>query len=139
MGMVLAGALALGTASWAIASTTGPTANVGRSSASDPIDMGTPLAPATDSPDKRWSVGPVHLEYLTYGTRDSDSVRRLQWVLQQEGYGIRVTGNYLSETDEVVRQWQSDVGDVPDQAGDSSVGSKQAERLFAPYSAIRVS
>lgn len=140
VGVALSGALALGTASWAIASTSTATdASVVRGSASDPTNAGTPSISASDSSDKRWVAGPVHLDYLDYGTTESDSVRRLQWVLKQEGYSIRVTGNYLSETDGVVREWQSDVGDIPDEAGQSSVGSRQAERLFAPYSGIRVS
>jgi murein DD-endopeptidase MepM/ murein hydrolase activator NlpD len=89
-----------------------------------------------------WGSGPVRLSKLKYGTRDSDSVRRLQrvflkrWPARARLFGlVRVTGNYGRVTDGLVRWHQRRYGDrwgqaVPDPRLRSNVGPKQAARLF---------
>jgi murein DD-endopeptidase MepM/ murein hydrolase activator NlpD len=82
--------------------------------------------------------GDVWIGLLKFGTTDSDSVRRMQKVLN--GISLpppgNVTiplkpGNYGPMTDDVVRVWQLSIGDAPDPKGNSSVGPKQAAKLFS--------
>jgi hypothetical protein len=91
-----------------------------------------------------WSSGDVYLDKLRYGQRDSDSVRRLQYTLNETSIPapgnvtLPITGNYLDQTDEVVRAWQLMIGDTPDPAGASFLGPKQAAALFpASYNLIQ--
>ncbi|MGV1010672.1 MAG: GH25 family lysozyme [Dermatophilaceae bacterium] len=82
--------------------------------------------------------GDVWTGLLHYGQDNSDSVRRMQKVLN----GIKLpppgnltidltSGRYGPQTDRVVRTWQAFIGDTPDPVGASSIGPKQAARLFA--------
>ena len=79
--------------------------------------------------------GEVYLSKLVYATEDSDSVKRLQQVLNDHplsgGEPLPITGNYYDETDEEVRLCQQQHGFGNDAAGHSSVGPSQAEHLFA--------
>jgi hypothetical protein len=91
--------------------------------------------------ERSWGAGDVYLDKLHFGQRDSDSVRRLQRVLN----GIKlpdagkprlpITGNYLEMTDAAVRAWQAFAGDEPDPIHKSMVHPDQADQLFAqpPY------
>jgi hypothetical protein len=84
-------------------------------------------------------AGDVWIGLLKYGTDDSDSVRRMQKVLN--GIPLPPPGNvtidltsgrYGPQTDTVVRTWQDiKTDDMPDPVGQSSVGPKQAALLFA--------
>ena len=82
--------------------------------------------------------GDVWVGLLKFGTTDSDSVRRMQKVLN--GISLPPPGNvtiplkpgtYGPMTDDVVRTWQLSIGDAPDTKGASSVGPLQAAKLFA--------
>lgn len=79
--------------------------------------------------------GPVYLSKLSYGQKDSDSVRRLQLHLNahplQNGSTLPISGNYLDETDNEVILCQKQHGYGADDPGASSVGTGQAEHLFA--------
>lgn len=82
----------------------------------------------------------VYVSKLRFGQRDSDSVKELQERLNRVklvgGANLPVTGNYLEATDAEVRKWQEQVcGDAPDPAGASSLGPRQAARMFPspPY------
>lgn len=80
------------------------------------------------------SDGDVYLSKLKYGQMDSDSVKRLQDVLNghtlEGGQDLPISGNYLDETDEEVRLCQAQHGFGTDPAGASFVGSEQADHLF---------
>lgn len=79
-------------------------------------------------------VGAVRVSHLQFGTADSDSVRRLQDVLNGmsiTGTLLRVSGNYDAETREEVRRWQSVVAHQPPQFADGNLGPLQAKLLFA--------
>lgn len=85
-----------------------------------------------------WASGEVWVDKLRYGQRDSDSVRRLQYVLNgiplPGGETLPITGNYLDMTDDEVRRWQRSIGNAVDPVGGSFIGPRQAARLFpAPY------
>jgi len=79
--------------------------------------------------------GEVYLSKLVYGQKDSDSVSRLQDVLNghplSEGSVLPLTGNYLDSTDHEVRLCQQQHGFGNDPVGASSVGPSQADHLFA--------
>jgi murein DD-endopeptidase MepM/ murein hydrolase activator NlpD len=81
--------------------------------------------------------GDCWIGYLVYGKNDSDSVKRMQEALNATSFppytNIPVTGNYGDITDKAVRDWQISIGNTPDPAGRSSIGSKQAHKLFAPF------
>lgn len=92
---------------------------------------------STDSP---WSAGPVYEEKLHYGQRDSDSVRRLQYVLNgislDGGSELTIDGDYGDATDREVRLWQEQIcHDPPDPAGESFLGPEQTAAMFdePPY------
>lgn len=94
-----------------------------------------------------WAAGPVYLSKLRYGQGNSDSVRRLQYVLNRHklvgGQTLPVTGNYLRETDEEVRLCQQQHGrswgeGAADRPLRSNVGPRQAAHLFgSAYTIIR--
>lgn len=81
--------------------------------------------------------GKVYLSKLHFGQQDSDSVKAMQEALNGTSFpphtNVPVTGNYLEITDQSVRDWQTFIGDTPDPAGQSSIGPKQAAKLFAPW------
>ena len=103
----------------------------------DPMDS---LNDGDGGGGSQWASGAVYVHKLKYGQRDSDSVRRLQYVLNgiplQGGETLPVTGNYLTDTDDEVRRWQRSIGNTVDPVGGSSIGPLQAARLFPapPYS-----
>jgi hypothetical protein len=76
--------------------------------------------------------GVAYVSKLHYGQRNSDSVKALQRRLIQLGFRIAAgaTGNYFGQTDAAVRAWQRKIGDRPDAAGRSSIGPRQAARIF---------
>lgn len=78
-----------------------------------------------DFPKESIGPGDVWVGLLKFGTADSDSVRRAQRQLK-----IEQTGNYETATDAAVRAWQESIGNTPDPEGQSSIGPKQAARLF---------
>lgn len=67
----------------------------------------------------------------TNGDSDSDTVKELQVLLGVEP----VSGRYLDLTDAAVRAWQASIGNTPDPPGQSYLGPKQRELMFAspPY------
>jgi hypothetical protein len=79
--------------------------------------------------------GPVYLDKLHYGQQDSDSVRALQRALNAHRLAppgditLVISGNYLGNTDQVVRACQAQHGYGNDAPGQSWVGPKQAEHL----------
>jgi hypothetical protein len=79
--------------------------------------------------------GPVYLDKLHYGQRDSDSVRALQRALNAHKLAppgditLMVSGNYLGNTDQVVRACQVQHHFGSDAPGQSWVGPRQAEHL----------
>lgn len=92
-----------------------------------------PPAPAHTPAPPVGSV--VYVSKLHYGQMDSDSVKALQARLNSISFpphkNVPVTGNYLGETDASVRAWQAFIGDRADAPGRSSIGPKQAARLWA--------
>jgi len=84
-------------------------------------------------------AGDVWIGLLTYGTNDSDSVRRMQKVLNSVSLpppgNVTIDlcpGRYGPQTDAVVRTWQDvKTNDAPDPVGASSIGPRQAALLFA--------
>lgn len=88
------------------------------------------LGPGTTVP-----VGQVRLSKLRRGVIDSQSVRRLQDVLNgislSGGQQLRVNGNYNADTKDEVRRWQSQVAHESLQFADGKLGPLQAKLLFA--------
>lgn len=79
-------------------------------------------------------AGTVRVSHLRFGTVGSDSVRRLQDLLNGmsiTGTLLRVSGNYDAETREEVRRWQRVVALQPPQFADGNLGPLQARLLFA--------
>lgn len=80
--------------------------------------------------------GDVFLDKLTFGTTNSDSVKRLQFVLNsiklKDGKNLKITGNYDLDTKNEVTKWQIQVDKcAPGTAGaDGNLGPKQAAKLF---------
>lgn len=80
--------------------------------------------------------GPVYLDKLVYGQRDSDSVKRLQ--LHLNGHSLEppghimlpITGNFLQDTETVVRADQDQHFSGADPVGYTFVGPQQAAHLF---------
>jgi Peptidase family M23 len=89
----------------------------------------------------QWASGDVHQAKLVPGQMDSDSVRRLQRVLNEwsfvGGQELPITGNYLDQTQAEVAKFQEQIcGDPPDGA----IGPKQTDLLFeklGPWNIIR--
>ena len=82
-----------------------------------------------------WGQGTVELDELRYGQEDSDSVRRLQHVLNTMTTDhphprLPVTGNYLEMTDATVRAWQDHIGAERDRERASFIRLEQAELLL---------
>jgi hypothetical protein len=101
-----------------------------------------PAAPQPSHPDvSQWSHGDVYQNKLHPGQQDSDSVRRLQWVLNQwsfrGGVELPITGNYGPQTSSEVAKFQTQIcGD----AGDGAIGPHQTDRLFVkggPWNIVR--
>ena len=87
-----------------------------------------------------WGQGAVRVDKLHYGQEDSDSVRRLQHVLNtmttdRPHPRLPVTGNYLEMTDATVRAWQDHIGADRDPERASCIRPDQARLLFRqpPY------
>lgn len=80
-------------------------------------------------------VGQVRVSKLRFGVNDSDSVRRLQDVLNgislSGGQQLRVSGDYNADTKDEVRRWQSQVAHETPQFADGNLGPLQAKLIFA--------
>jgi hypothetical protein len=80
-------------------------------------------------------AGKVFVSKLRFGQKDSDSVKRLQDVLNgislSGGRELKVTGDYDQLTRDEVKKWQTQVAKDPPQFADGNVGPRQALRLFA--------
>lgn len=78
----------------------------------------------------------VFVHKLKFGQRHSDSVKALQVQLNKRlklnasHHHLRVDGHYDSHTDYRVRQWQKKIGDKPDRQHRSSIGPRQARKMF---------
>lgn len=88
------------------------------------------LGPGTTVP-----VGQVRVSKLRFGVTDSQSVRRLQDVLNgislSGGQQLRVSGDYDADTKDEVRRWQTQVAHETLQFADGNLGPLQAKLLFA--------
>jgi hypothetical protein len=92
-----------------------------------------PKPPKPKPPVSKWAGGDVYLSKLRYGQRDSDSVRRLQYVLNgHQKAGLPITGNYFDQTDAEVREDQARHVPRADPPRRSYVGRRQADHLFGP-------
>jgi len=91
----------------------------------------------------KWASGLVIVDQLTVGTKDSDSVRRLQHRLNEiplnGGQALPITGNYLDLTKAQVTRWQVQRdGCTPGTAAaDGNLGPSQARQLFGDRYTIR--
>jgi murein DD-endopeptidase MepM/ murein hydrolase activator NlpD len=101
-------------------------------------DTASVLGPAGKT--SPWASGPVFVDKLRFGTKDSDTVKRLQFRLNQisltAGKNLKVTGTYDIDTKNQATKWQLQKDHTkPGSAGaDGSIGPKQARKLFiAPY------
>lgn len=80
----------------------------------------------------KWASGDVFVSKLHRGQNDSDSVRRLQYRLNQHdalNKDYPITGNYRNRTCELAQKWQRRVAEVGSNDG-TDIGVVQAERLF---------
>jgi murein DD-endopeptidase MepM/ murein hydrolase activator NlpD len=90
-----------------------------------------------------WASGLVFVDKLRFGTKDSDSVKRLQFRLNQikltDGKNLKVTGTYDIETKNEATKWQLQKdGTTPGSAGaDGNIGPKQARKLFTAGYIVR--
>lgn len=79
-------------------------------------------------------VGRVRLSHLRFGTKGSDSVKRLQDVLNGLALGgtrLTVSGDYDEATRAEVQEWQLRVALDPKEFADGNLGPRQAKRIFA--------
>jgi len=87
--------------------------------------------------------GDVFLDKLHFGTKDSDSVRRLQFVLNDiklvSGRNLKLSGNYDIDTKNEATKWQLQIDKCKpgSPAADGNIGAKQAAKLFGKSYAIR--
>ncbi|WP_460666878.1 M23 family metallopeptidase [Kribbella swartbergensis] len=90
------------------------------------------------------SSGLVFVDKLRFGTTNSDSVKRLQFVLNGiklvGGKTLRITGNYDLDTKNEATKWQiqKDGCEPGTPAADGNIGAKQAQRLFGPKYVIKL-
>ena len=83
-----------------------------------------------------WASGLVLISKLQFGSKDSDSVRRLQHRLNgiklQGGKNLAITGNYGLETKLEATKWQiqKDGNEIGTPGADGNIGPKQAKKLF---------
>lgn len=81
-----------------------------------------------------WAEGVVYLGKLHKGTKDSDSVRRLQYRLihhkEFNASKVRLTGNYGLSTKEAIQRWQRNVSTVDGPRDGASLSHAQASKLF---------
>lgn len=74
----------------------------------------------------------IYIGKLRFGQKDSDSVKYLQGRLNAVVHtSLPTTGNYVDLTDAAVRAFQKSIGDAVDPVRRSSIGPKQAARLWA--------
>lgn len=92
------------------------------------------------SKDPELAKGDVFVDKLKFGTKNSDSVKRLQFVLNniklKDGKNLKITGDYDLDTKNEATKWQIQVDKcVPGTAAaDGNIGPKQAKKLFPkPY------
>jgi hypothetical protein len=87
-------------------------------------------------PSGEFSKGLVVVDELTFGTLDSDSVRRLQYRLNRVpldgGEELPITGNYLDMTKAEVMRWQiqKDGAEAGTSDADGNMGPRQTRRIF---------
>ncbi|WP_238355686.1 M23 family metallopeptidase [Kribbella sandramycini] len=80
--------------------------------------------------------GLVFVDKLRFGTSNSDSVKRLQFVLNgiklKDGRNLKLSGNYDIDTKNEATKWQIQKdGCAPGSIGaDGNIGLKQAHKLF---------
>ena len=96
-----------------------------------PPVVGKPLPSASP-----WAHGDVYRNRLHYGQQKSDSVKRMQYVLNTKwGYhALAVTGSYDVYTDTVVRSWQKRIGGTMDPIRKSFIGPQEFVKLFPQHS-----
>jgi murein DD-endopeptidase MepM/ murein hydrolase activator NlpD len=86
-------------------------------------------------PGRSIAAGKVFVSKLRFGQKDSDSVKRLQDVLNgislSGGRELKVTGDYDEHTRDEVKKWQQQVAKDPPQFADGNLGPRQAKLLFA--------
>lgn len=110
--------------------------------ASNGICIFPPSLVYTREPPHPLSKGRVVLAELTFGTKNSDSVRMLQHRLNriplEDGVELPVTGNYLELTRAEVTKWQTQKAGAT--AGTSAANgiltARQAKRLFGRRVAV---
>ncbi len=87
--------------------------------------------------------GLVFVSKLHFGTTDSDSVKRLQFVLNHiklvNGKNLKISGNYDIDTKNEATKWQiqKDGCEPGTPAADGNIGPKQAVKLFGPTYTIK--
>ena len=106
-------------------------------------DLGGQLIPGIHAPSSgrsRWAGGDVYRTKLRYGTRNSDSVRRLQYRLNHvrglPGPKLPITGYYGPTTARKVREFLKRMGhnrraNTP--LNKQSFGRGEMNRLFGPH------
>ncbi len=96
------------------------------------------------SPDRNpFAAGDVFLDKLSFGVKQSDSVKRLQFVLNGikllHGRTLPVNGNYDINTKNEATKWQIQIDKCKPgtPAADGNIGPKQAEKLFGPQYTLK--
>jgi len=94
-------------------------------------------------PEGPLTKGDVFVDKLKFGTQNSDSVKRLQFVLNniklKDGKTLKVTGDYDLDTKNEATKWQIQVDKCTPgtAAADGNIGPKQAKKLFPPPYVIK--
>ncbi|GAA1698051.1 hypothetical protein GCM10009745_50430 [Kribbella yunnanensis] len=99
----------------------------------------------TGKPAERnpFAGGDVFLDKLKFGVKQSDSVKRLQFVLNHiklvSGRTLAVSGNYDIDTKNEATKWQIQIDKCKPgtPAADGNIGPKQAEKLFGPQYTLK--
>lgn len=90
------------------------------------------LDPMLSHKDGTMEPGKVYLSKLTFGESDSNSVRRLQEVLNKVyGTNLPLSGNYLTLTRDAVSGWQKDKAADKSITDGQSLNLYQANQIFA--------
>lgn len=95
---------------------------------------GAPAVTTASAAKDPFPDGEVYLDRLRYGNNDSDSVKRLQVVLNAHKMDgserLSINGDYDDLTDDMVRLCQRLHGFGSDADDESNVGPQQADHLF---------
>ncbi|WP_405055835.1 M23 family metallopeptidase [Kribbella sp. NBC_01505] len=123
----------------------GPTEKAPKGTAANEICIFPPDQVCTGkAPDADpWASGDVFLDKLSFGVKNSDSVKRLQYTLNHiklvHGKTLAMNGHYDIDTKNEATKWQIQIDKCKPgtPAADGNIGPKQAAKMFGPQYNLR--